>query len=263
MFMDAMEGTVIQSRQNALLKRFRAVAAGKEEGRVVLEGRRLIEDAILSGVTLEVILAEQRSSVELEGMASHSAEVRLVGAGLLDGIGGLKTSPGLLALCQEPCFASLDSLQLDATTRLLAIDGVADPGNLGALARSAEALGVKALLVVRGGARPWSAKALRGSMGSLLRLPVASFPSVEALCEELERRDIEQVVARTRDGVDSAQFEWRGPLALWVPSETGATHPALERASGVTIAMQGKVESLNVTVAASLLLEAARRGVAR
>ena len=66
-----------------------------------------------------------------------------------------------------------------------------------------------------------------------------------------------------RSGKSPESFHWSGPLALWITGESGESGPVLERAEGVTLEMEGEVESLNVTVAASLLLDAARRGVAR
>ena len=149
---------------------------------------------------------------------------------------------------------------LTGATRLLVVDGVSDPGNLGALARAAEALGVAGIGIVRGGARPWNAKALRGSMGSLLRLPVIRFDSAEVAARTLEERGVRRVVARTRGGTPAGEFDWSGPLALWVGSETGDSSSVTEGFEGVTITMEGRAESLNVTVAAALLLDAARRG---
>ena len=258
-----MDETTINSKQNSNLKRVRATFAGKEPGVIALEGSRLVQDAVRSGLRLELLLADSRNSSLLTELESHAGEARLVADGLLDGIGGVKTSPGVVALCREPRTAQLEDLELGARTRFLAIDGIADPGNLGALARSAEALGVSALLIVSGGARPWSPKALRGSMGSLLRLPVAFFESADALGSELAARDIRQVVALTRGGETPASYAWRGPLALWVSSEVGQSGSLAPGMDGVTIEMDGAAESLNVTVAASLLLQAAREGVDR
>lgn len=229
----------------------------------MLEGTRLVQDAVRSGQPLALLLAEDRHRNLLDELKPHTNEARLVADGLLDGLGGVRTSPGVVALCCEPRAAKLGELELTSRTRFLAIDGISDPGNLGALARSAEALGVSALLVVRGGANPWSPKALRGSMGSLLRLPVAFFESAEALGSELAAKEIRQVVALTRGGEAPAQYAWRGPLALWVSSEVGQSGPLASGVDGVTIQMDGEAESLNVTVAASLLLQAAREGVSR
>jgi tRNA G18 (ribose-2'-O)-methylase SpoU len=169
------------------------------------------------------------------------------------------TSPGILALCAPPPTRRLEELDLPADALVLVVAGTSDPGNLGALARSAEAAGCSLLALVAGGVSPWNPKALRGSMGSLLRLPVASFGSPREAVEALSLRGLRQVAAATRDGTPLGRFDWSGRLALWVGAESGALPPEIAALERVTIPMAGRVESLNVTVAASLLLFAAGR----
>jgi TrmH family RNA methyltransferase len=257
----------IRSRANPLLKRAAGVLAGEEPGTLALEGDRLVDDALRAGVALETALVSEDRVDRAEELIERGVSVRLVEADLLGRVSRLKTSPGILALAPVPPPVDLARLPLDERSLLLVAAGVSDPGNLGALARSAEAFGASALLVARGGANPWSEKSLRGSMGSLLRIPVVHGLEPDALIDALERRKVRQVCAATRGGVDSRAFDWRGPVALWMGSETGALP---KRASGfelVTIPMSGEVESLNVSVAAALLLyssgrtaKAARRG---
>lgn len=253
------EVEVIRSRANPLLKRIRGVRAGKEPARVVLEGERLVRDAVAAGWTLDVALvAESRAALARE-LAASGVPVRLVDGGVLAAASTLDTSPGILALAPPPATTRVEDLRLDARSLLLAVDGVADPGNLGALARSAEAAGAQALCVVAGGARPFGEKALRGSMGSLLRLPVVVADDARGLSRRLAAAGVRQVAAATRGGRGWREFDWTGPLALWVGGETGVD-PALDvEPERVTIPMAGRVESLNVAVAASLLLFSAGR----
>ena len=248
---------VIRSRTNALLKRVGTVLAGKERGCIALEGDRLVDDALAAGVTLEVVLVgESRTSRACE-LEERGVEVRLVEDELLQRASSLETSPGVLALAPSP--ASLDLARLDpAVARLvLVVAGVQDPGNLGALARSAEAAGAAAVVVLTGGARPFGAKALRGSMGSLLRLPVYEGAEAEQTAEALREAGYRQVCAATRFGESWDAFDWSGPVALWVSGESGVLPALTEDFEHVTIPMRGSVESLNITVAASLLLFAA------
>jgi TrmH family RNA methyltransferase len=248
----------IRSRANPLLKRAAGVLAGQEPGMLALEGDRLVDDALRAGVALEVVLVAEERFDRAEELIERGVPVRLVEADLLGRVSHLKTSPGILALAAVPAPLDLARLALDERSLLLVASGVSDPGNLGALARSAEAFGVRALLVTRGGASPWSDKALRGSMGSLLRVPVGFGEEPEAIAESLERRGIRQVCAATRDGMDARKFDWCGPIALWVGSETGGLPERARRFEPVTVPMAGQVESLNVAVAASLLLYASR-----
>jgi len=224
-----------------------------------------VDDALAADIGIEVVLVSKDREERAAGLRGRGIDVRIVEDRLLARASGLETSPGVLALCPAPEPVDPGSLRLDEGTLLLVAHGVADPGNLGALARSAEAFGARALLVTRGGASPWKPKALRGSTGSLLRVPVGHGMEGEELAARLAHLGVRQACAATRGGADPARFDWRGPLALWVGSETGELPAAARGFEALTIPMAGRVESLNVAVAASLLLHAAvqSRGSAR
>ncbi|HJP01881.1 MAG TPA: RNA methyltransferase [Planctomycetota bacterium] len=248
----------IRSRSNALLRRVGAVQAGKDAGVLVLEGERLIEDALRAGLALEVVLVAE-PLVEHAARWSERAPVRPVEAGLLERVSRLETPPGMIALCPCPDPPALEALEAGPRALVLVVAGVSDPGNLGAMARSAEAAGADALIVTQCSASPWGSKALRGSMGSLLRLPCLHGAAAAEVATLLSARGFRQVRAATRGGVDLQAMDWNGPVALWIGSETGALPEGTRAFEGVTIATATGVESLNVTVAASLLLFATGR----
>lgn len=247
---------VIRSSSNPVLKRVRKALAGREKGVIVLEGRRLIDDARGAGLDFELLLQRDGHGEPIDVPAG--CEVRFVMPELLAKVSALETSPGALALARTPDVRGVEDWRLPGADALvLVVAGVADPGNLGALARSAEAAGASALVVVAGGAGPWNPKALRGSMGSLLRIPVVAARDAAAAYAALAAKGARQCVAATRGGQSPAAFDWSGPLALWVSGETGA--PLDIALEAITLPMAGGVESLNVTVAGSLLLFAAGR----
>ncbi|MDZ4773606.1 MAG: RNA methyltransferase [Planctomycetota bacterium] len=251
--------TVIRSRSNALIQRVRALVSGKERDAIVLEGDRLVDDAVTAKRVIEVVLVAHDRIERAGELSNRGARVQLVDAEILAQASALETSPGILALGPLPQSIDLAQLALDTRSLVLVVAGIADPGNLGALSRTAEAFGACAFVVIAGGASPWNAKALRGSMGSLLRLPVAHGIDADACSAVLGKRGARQVVANTRGGADPSRFDWKGPLALWVGAETGAMPAVTKRFEGVTIPIRTDVESLNVTVAASILLFAAGR----
>lgn len=245
---------VVRSRANPSLKRVGAVRAGKEEA-LLLEGERLVGDALAGGHALDLLLVSEERASLLDRMPAR--EARLVEPRLLARVSALDTSPGVLALATRPPRRRVADLPRTEDVLLLVVHGVADPGNLGALARSAEAAGAAGLVVLAGGARPFGPKALRGSMGSLLRLPVAEEDEPGEVAAELTARGVRSVCAATRGGRDWRALDWSGPVALWVTAETGT--PLSVDCEPVTVPLAGAVESLNVTVAASLLLFAAGR----
>lgn len=253
---------VIRSAQNPALKRARLALAGKEPGSIALEGDRLVDEALRRGLVLQLCLVADDRGERARELQGLGAPVQLVDAGLLQRASALVTSPGVLAVAEAPRALALSALAPSSAALLAVACGIADPGNLGALARTAEAAGVGALIVA-GGASPWSPKALRGSMGSLLRLPVVLADDHAAVRAALARGGWRQVRATARGGVPFDRFDWRAPLALWIASETGDLPAAAADLEGVTIPMAGTVESLNVTTAAAVLLFAARGAAAR
>lgn len=262
----------VRSASNPLLKRVRAVRRGKEKGVLVLEGARLVDEARALGLAPEVVLVSDRCAERAAELAGDGLAVRRVADSLLASVSGLRTAPGELALVPEPRARGLDELA-ETDDALVVVAGVRDPGNLGALARTAEAAGARALVRPAGACSPWNEKALRGSMGSLLRLAVIEVASAEEGWRGLAERGFRQVVARTRGGVAPEEVDWSGRVALWITAETGELPPGLADLAGlagidrpagrsavaVTIPMASAVESLNATAAAAVLLFAARR----
>lgn len=253
---------VIRSRTNSWIVRARSTLAGREPDTIVLQGDRLVDDALVGGHRLEVVLVAEDRRERARELAARGVVVKLVAAEVLANTVSLKTSPGILALGPVPKSIELAALAYDERALFLVVVGIQDPGNLGALARAGAALGVRALVVVVGGVSPWNEKALRGSMGALLRLPVLAQANATSVAREFEARGVRQVRAATRGGLDPRSFDWRGPIALWISGETGELPSAITRFESLTIPLAPGTESLNVAVAASLLLFTSARVVA-
>ena len=255
----------LRSWSNPLVQRARAAQAGREPGVLALEGARLVRDALAAGLGLELALVDAARPERFADVLAAAREARLVEGALLARLSSLDTAPGVLALAACPPVRPLAALDLAARAPeaaaglALGVAGIGDPGNLGALARSAEAAGARGLVVARGGARPFGPKALRGSMGSLLRLPVHEVDDLGAALAELTARGVRQAVASLAGGTPYTRFDFSGPFVLWLPGEVGEAGTALAGLPRVCIPMAGAVESLNVTVAGSLLLFAAGR----
>jgi TrmH family RNA methyltransferase len=179
---------------------------------------------------------------------------------LVASLSDARTPQGLVALAERPQPA-VERI-FAGTPLVLVADAVQDPGNLGALLRSAEAAGATGALLTTGCADPFSWKALRGSMGSAFRLPLATGLALEAALERLAARGV-VVYATAADGekrYDEADL--RGPVAVVVGSEGRGLAPATQRQASarLRVPLAAPVESLNVAVAAALVLfEAARQ----
>ncbi len=241
----------IHSRQNPLVARVRAARAGREDQMVLLEGERLIVDALGGGMTIEVLLVAAGRPLP-DSLAALAILCREVTPDIAQSLSALERGPGLLALARAPAERPLAECPRHDRGLLAVAAGVSDPGNLGAIARAAEAAGATGLVRI-GGASAFGDKAVRGSMGSLLRLPVYGCKDPA----ELRTLGWRVVAAATRGGSDPRTFDWSGPVALWIPGEVGGDAPP--SAERVTLPMGGRVESLNVATAAAVLLYAAGR----
>jgi len=138
---------------------------------------------------------------------------------------------------------------------------VQDPGNVGALVRTAEAGGMSGMFVTGASANPFSWKAIRGSMGSTLRLPVVGGMPTASVMTCLKTGGIRSIAAVPRGGQDPDAIDWRGKVALLVGGEGAGLSDEVTSQSDalVSIPMAVRVESLNVAAAGAILVYAARR----
>jgi RNA methyltransferase, TrmH family len=257
----------LTSRANPLYKRLRALKErGAERDLCLLEGPTLVLEALAASVVVVEAAAAPRAEAAPRGalalaqLREHRVKVRRMTADLLASLSEAETSQGLIALARRPSF---DEARLFRDPPLvLVVEGVQNPGNLGGLLRTAEAAGATGALLTTGSADPFSWKALRGSMGSAFRLPHrGGLPISEAL-EALAARGV-RVFATAKDGerrYDEADL--RGPTALVVGSEGQGLSPEVRQRAfaRLRVPLSAPVESLNVGVAAALVLfEAARQ----
>lgn len=260
---------MISSRHNESIKTIRRLR-GRQGDHALLEGPHLLEEALASGLELETVLAtpEALRRPEVVHLVSLLDRPPLeVDAALLDTLADADSPRGLLALARLPR-SGAESLPAAGDAVLLYLDGVQDPGNVGALARVAEAFGARALALAPGCAHPNHPRALRASAGSLLRLPVAvgaTIAGVDARCG----RGTRWAALAAHGGRLIDDLEWRsGPWVLAVGAEGSGLSSELEARLDErwTIRLDRRVESLNVAVAGGIALfslAAARRRAAR
>jgi len=262
----APDPDVVRSRQNPLYKRLRALTRHPgEEGLCLLEGPRLVEEALVAGIGVEEAVASpdaesrEASRGALSLLGERGVPVRRFHRDLLASLSEVETTQGLLALARRPEFAE-DRL-FEGTPLVVLALGIQNPGNLGGLLRTAEAAGASGAYLVEGCADPLSGKALRGSMGSALRLPHRRGLSAEDALERLESRGVAVLTADADGETRYDRADLRGPVALAFGAEGGGVPRAVrERARARLHIPTAAVESLNVGVAAGLLLfEAARQ----
>ena len=272
----------ITSRHNPLVKRFRAVRAGAEHQFVFLEGVRLIEEALRSGVRFESIAfssaaeSSDRGIALLDALDSVACRGAHVSPQVMDGIAETDSPQGIVAIVSRPCFELADALGR-APQLVIIADQLQDPGNLGSIIRTAEAAGATGVITTRHTVDPFNHKALRASMGSALRLPLvtdAKPDQVVTSCRDARIKIIasKPASATTRPLIDDAahiakaasytDFDFTRAVALVMGREASGVSDEIEidADSFVHIPMATSTESLNVAAAAAVLLyEAARQ----
>ena len=253
---------MITSRQNQRVKDIRRLRRSKGD-HALLEGPHLVAEALAAGLRLDEILATPDFLASAEGRRlgrGWTVEPLDVAPELLAELTDADSPRGVLALAQVPR-VGIESLPAVSGRPYLYLDGLQDPGNLGALARVAEAAGAAGLGLSPGCVHPNHPRALRASAGSLLRLPVAVAVEPDALSRHLASAQPVWTALVPRDGEDLYHAELGGTLILAVGAEgPGVSRELLARAGlRLTIPMETAVESLNATVAAALVLFEIRR----
>jgi tRNA G18 (ribose-2'-O)-methylase SpoU len=254
----------------------RAVAGGD---RMLLEGKRMVEDALDAGIALDEVFVEAETAEREEedflrrvrgggadaaGGATRGAPVTPVSPRVLKRLSDLPSTRGVVALAAPPhrTLAQLSSLSpskkssSSSSSLFLLLDEIQDPANVGAIVRCAEAFGVAAVILTPGCAWPFSPRALRASAGSALRVPIAArVPAGDAVAWARAHGAV-LAGAEAHGGEPPDQAAKVRPLVLVVGSEGHGISPDLEAALDrrLTLALGGSVESLNAAVAAGLLL---------
>jgi TrmH family RNA methyltransferase len=258
----------IEGRHNALVKELRGAFAHGEltpDGYCAIEGMRILEEAIRSGLKFKAVFfrssAENRAERLLPQLAAH-VETLLLPDKLFASAVPSETPQGVAALVRCKVFKLEDVLGKSHAGPLLAIAGVQDPGNLGTILRSAEAFGAGGVLLGEGTVSPFNSKVIRASAGSVFRLPIVQ-TKLPGILDQMRELGLRLIATSSHKGTPLDQATLSGPLAIFIGSEgAGLPHELLaEMTETVAIPHSPNVESLNAGVAASIVLyEAARQG---
>ena len=261
----------IEGRHNSLLKELRqafARAERTESGDCAIEGLRMVEEAIRSGLRFRAVFfkesAQNLAERLLPQIGAH-VETVLLPDKLFDGAVPSETPQGAAALVQVKEFSLDDVLERLQVGPIVAVAGLQDPGNLGTILRSAEAFGSAGVVLGEGTVSPFNSKAIRASAGSIFRLPVVTAKTAGGLDEvaaRLRKASVRLIATSSHKGTELDQARLTGPSAVFIGSE-GAGLPRTLMAQVdelVAIPHAPQVESLNAGVAGSILLyEAARQ----
>jgi TrmH family RNA methyltransferase len=257
----------IEGRHNAHVKELRwAFARGEltPQGYCAIEGLRIVEEAIRSGLKFGVVFFSSSAEAKADRLLpqiGNRVDTLLLPDKLFADVVPSDTPQGVAALVRCKDFTLADILSKAQNGPLLAIAGIQDPGNLGTILRSAEAFGAAGIILGEGTVSPNNSKVIRASAGSLFRLPTVRAKLPEALLE-MRRQGLRLIATSSHKGTPLPDARLSGPLAIFIGSE-GAGLPRdlmAQMDELVAIPHSASVESLNAGVAASIALyEAARQ----
>jgi TrmH family RNA methyltransferase len=254
-------------RHNPRLKELRQAFRRAEltaDGECAIEGVKLVEEALRSGLRLGGIFFRESAHALAEKLLlqiNARVETLLLPDSLFDSIVPSETPQGVAALVKLHPVSPDQLLERAGTGPFVVAAGIQDPGNLGTILRSAEAFGAAGVFLVEGTVSPYNPKVLRGSAGSIFRLPVVQITSAE-LVPLLRKRTVRLVATSSHKGTPLREANWTLPLAIFIGSEAaGLPRDLLNQMDETLVIPQStQVESLNAGVAASIVLyEAARK----
>jgi TrmH family RNA methyltransferase len=261
----------VAGRHNQRLKELRLAFRRAEltaQGECAIEGVKLLEEALRSGQHLDSVffsesarpLAEKLLPQIVARKINARTETLVLPNALFNSIVPSDAPQGVAALLKLPTFSSVQLLDRSSDGPFVVAAGLQDPGNLGTILRSAEAFGAAGIFLTEGTVSPYNSKVLRGSAGSIFRLPFLQISSVE-LIPLLRARGVRLLATSSHQGTPLPQISWTLPLAIFIGNEGAGLSRELTRQMDETLAIPqaAHVESLNAGVAASIVLyEAAR-----
>jgi RNA methyltransferase, TrmH family len=239
----------IESVKNPKVKAWKKLLTKKERdqsGHYLIEGFHLVEEALKEQIVLEVIVnqdIEMPVHLNLDG-----TEVVYVNEDVMRAICDTETPQGVAAVCEK----RIDSMENVKMEKLLLLDRVQDPGNLGTLIRTADAAGMDAIILGEGCADPYNPKVVRATQGSLFHLPIVK----RNLATFMDEIDIPLYGTALENAIAFKAVEPSETFALLVGNEgQGVSEELLGKTTkNLYIPIYGKSESLNVSIAAGILM---------
>lgn len=261
----------IEGHHNAAVKELRqafARAERTEAGDCAIEGLRIVEEAIRSGLRFKAVFFKESAQILAERLLPQigaNVDTLLLPDKLFDATVSTDTPQGVAALVRLKEFSVDDVLERLQVGPVIVLVGLQDPGNLGTILRSAEAFGGAGVVLGEGTVSPFNSKVIRASAGSVFRLPVIvakAAGGLELISAKMREHGVRLIATSSHKGTALDQAKLAGPTAIFVGSEGAGLPKSLMAQMDETVAIPhtAQVESLNAGVAGSIVLyEAARQ----
>ncbi|MCM3387528.1 RNA methyltransferase [Ureibacillus chungkukjangi] len=245
----------IESPQNALVKHWKKLVTTRKEreksGEFIVEGFHLVEEALKNKEQIVQIIVRDGVDLPLLWDIDNLEMVEITGT-IAAELAETETSQGVFAHCKQ---LEVDEAAMGSWRKLLLVDAVQDPGNIGTMIRTADAAGIDAVVLGKGSADAYNPKTLRSAQGSHFHIPIIRGDLADWI-EDLQDREVKVYGTALQEAVVYTEVETSGSFALIVGNEGSGIHPQLlaKTDQNVIIPILGQAESLNVAVATGILL---------
>lgn len=236
--------------------------ARREAGCFVVEGLRMFCEAPEASIA-EIYVTEdflrktqmEQGLYEVAGKKLQQRAYEIVSKEVMERMADTVTPQGILCVVRMH-FNPLESILKGEAARYLLIENVQDPGNLGTMFRTAEAAGVQGILMSQNTVDIYNPKVIRSTMGSIFRMPFVIVEDLPGCIEQMKEKNISVYAAALDGAKDYRQETYEGSVGILIGNEgNGLTREAIAAATkAIYIPMSGKVESLNASISAAILL---------
>ena len=258
---------VIRSKDNPKVKRFALLHDRKKaakEGLVFIEGMRICEDALMSGVVpVSFVYSEDRADLASSWIERYniSCEIVCVTSECFSKIASTVNPQGVALVARIPDMKIEIPRRADGKDIFVVLENLQDPGNLGTILRTAEAAGASGILLSQGCADLYNPKVTRSTMGSIFRVPFVYTQDLKGAIVQMKECGVRILAAHLKGSVDLYEESLTGPTAILIGNESrGLTDETAALANqAIRIPMSGRVESLNAAVATAVCLFEAKR----
>lgn len=247
----------IESIQNPLVKHWKKLMLNRKERdksmEFLIEGFHLVEEALKKETTILTLIVREDVTIP-EGWNTKNLKVAVVTTLVAKEFAETERSQGIFAHCRQQVYREDEQ---DSWNKLLFIDAVQDPGNVGTMIRTADATGMDAVIIGKGSADPYNPKTVRSGQGSHFNIPVVS-GDLTMWLEQSKNRGFSIIGTGLSNSVNYTEVKVADKFALIMGNEGSGVNPELlaQTDANVIIPLYGKAESLNVAVATGILLYA-------
>lgn len=251
-----MNFKAVTSRENPIIKAISKLNTSskerKKQGKFIVEGLRVCTDCSENGVRFDTLIFTEnfleRHKNEAEILAKNAENTIVVPEFVFEKIADTDTPQGVLAVAKMP----KESAEIDKNGRYIALENLSDPSNLGAISRTAEALGISGIIISNNSCDPYSPKVIRASMGTVLRMPIIV---TSDFLGELKSSGLKLFACVVKGGEKINNVTFSDGTAVLIGNEAnGLDRETVAACEKITIPMSGRAESLNASVAAAIAM---------